>query len=152
MNLIAAILIFVIVIYQGFRLEIPVKSNRFCGQCGSYPVKLFYTSNMPIMLESTLTSNVFIISQMLATRFPDNLLVRLLGIWEAISLLFYSCRAYPTLIPPSQWKIPLNLQHRHRILHVPPTYHEGSYTGSRPHHHLHYIHVIRLCTFLQHVD
>ncbi|KAF7426538.1 translocon subunit [Pleurotus ostreatus] len=67
---------------EGFRLEIPVKSNEFRGQHGSYPVKLFYTSNMPIMLESALTSNVFVVSQMLATRFPDNLFVRLLGVWE----------------------------------------------------------------------
>ena len=83
MNLVATIAVFAIVIYlQGFRIEIPVKSNRFRGQRGSYPVKLFYTSNMPIMLESALTSNVFIISQMLANRFPNNFLVRLLGVWE----------------------------------------------------------------------
>ncbi|KAI0684685.1 SecY protein [Cerioporus squamosus] len=85
MNLIATVIVFAVVIYlQGFRIEIPVKSNRFRGQRGSYPVKLFYTSNMPIMLESALTSNVFIISQMLANRFPDNFLVRLLGVWEPL--------------------------------------------------------------------
>lgn len=83
MNLVATGLVFAVVIYlQGFRIEIPIKSNRFRGQRGSYPVKLFYTSNMPIMLESALTSNVFIISQMLSHRFPDNFLVRLLGVWE----------------------------------------------------------------------
>ncbi|KAJ1020707.1 hypothetical protein NDA16_004099 [Ustilago loliicola] len=83
MNLLATLLIFLVVIYlQGFRIEIPVKSNRFRGQRGTYPVKLFYTSNMPIMLESALTSNVFIISQMLASRFPANLFVKLLGVWE----------------------------------------------------------------------
>jgi protein transport protein SEC61 subunit alpha len=85
MNLFATAVVFGAVIYlQGFRLEIPVKSNRYRGQQISYPVKLFYTSNMPIMLESALTSNVYIISQMLATRFPDNLLVRLLGVWEPL--------------------------------------------------------------------
>ena len=83
MNLVATLLVFLVVIYlQGFRIEIPVKSNRFRGQRGTYPVKLFYTSNMPIMLESALTSNVFILSQMLFNRFPENLLVRLLGVWE----------------------------------------------------------------------
>ncbi|KAF7301963.1 Protein transport protein Sec61 alpha [Mycena indigotica] len=60
MNLVATAVIFGIVIYlQGFRIEIPVKSNRFRGQRGSYPIKLFYTSNMPIMLESALTSQRF---------------------------------------------------------------------------------------------
>ncbi|KAH7908988.1 SecY subunit domain-containing protein [Hygrophoropsis aurantiaca] len=83
MNLLATVIVFAAVIYmQGFRIEIPVKSNRFRGQRGSYPVKLFYTSNMPIMLQSALTSNVFIVSQMLATRFPSNILVKILGSWE----------------------------------------------------------------------
>ena len=42
MNLIATVVVFAVVIYlQGFRIEIPVKSNRFRGQRGSYPVKLF---------------------------------------------------------------------------------------------------------------
>ena len=90
MNLISTVIIFAIVIYlQGFRIEIPVKSNKFRGQRGSYPVKLFYTSNMPIMLQSALTSNVFIVSQMLASRFPSNLFVKILGVWE-VSLNFFS--------------------------------------------------------------
>lgn len=85
MNLLATAIVFGVVIYlQGFRLEIPLKSNRFRGQRMSYPVKLFYTSNMPIMLESALTSNVFIISQMLASRFPENFFVKLLGVWEPL--------------------------------------------------------------------
>lgn len=83
-NLMATILVFAIVIYlQGFRVEIPVKSNRFRGQQGSYPIKLFYTSNMPIMLQSALVSNIFFVSQLLYKRFPDNLLVQLIGVWKS---------------------------------------------------------------------
>lgn len=83
MNLMATCVIFAIVIYfQGFRVELPVKSNRFRGQQGSYPIKLFYTSNMPIMLQSALVSQVYFVSQMLYQKFPENFLVRLLGIWE----------------------------------------------------------------------
>merc|ERR1712137_1074800 len=66
MNLLATIAVFSAVIYlQGFRVEIPVKSSRQRGMRGSYPVRLFYTSNMPIMLQSALSSNVFLVSQML---------------------------------------------------------------------------------------
>ena len=84
MNLLSTFVIFAVVIYlQGFRVEIPVKSQRQRGMRGSYPVRLFYTSNMPIMLQSALSSNVFLISQMLFQRFSDNLLVRLIGVWEA---------------------------------------------------------------------
>jgi protein transport protein SEC61 subunit alpha len=82
-NLMATIAVFAIVIYlQGFRIEIPIKSNRVRGHRATYPIKLFYTSNMPIMLQSALVSNIYMISQMLYTRFPDNLLVRLLGVWQ----------------------------------------------------------------------
>ncbi|KAJ9495724.1 translocon subunit [Exophiala xenobiotica] len=83
MNLLATLAVFAAVIYlQGFRVEIPVKSSRQRGMRGSFPVRLFYTSNMPIMLQSALASNIFMISQMLYTRFSDNLLVKLIGTWE----------------------------------------------------------------------
>ncbi|KAJ3123567.1 translocon subunit [Nowakowskiella sp. JEL0407] len=83
MNLGATVLVFAAVIYlQGFRVEIPVQSNRMRGQQGSYPIKLFYTSNMPIMLQSALVSQIFFISQLLYKRFPNNFLVKLLGVWK----------------------------------------------------------------------
>ena len=82
-NLVATLIVFLVVIYlQGFRVEIPVKSARFRGQQGTYPIKLFYTSNMPIMLQSILVSQVYLISQFLYSKFPRNLFVRLLGVWE----------------------------------------------------------------------
>jgi protein transport protein SEC61 subunit alpha len=80
MSLFSTVVIFAVVTYlQGFLIETPAKSNKFHGQRGTYPIKLFYTSNMPIMLRSALTSNV---SQMLALRFPSNPFVTILGIWE----------------------------------------------------------------------
>ncbi|KAK7854327.1 protein transport protein sec61 subunit alpha, partial [Quercus suber] len=57
-NLLATVLVFLIVIYfQGFRVVLPVRSKNARGQQGSYPIKLFYTSNMPIILHSALVSN-----------------------------------------------------------------------------------------------
>jgi len=82
-NLFATLLVFLVVIYlQGFRVEIPIKSARFRGQQGSYPIKLFYTSNMPIMLQSALVSQIFFVSQLLYSKFPNNFIVRLFGVWE----------------------------------------------------------------------
>ncbi|CDR41980.1 CYFA0S08e02234g1_1 [Cyberlindnera fabianii] len=83
-QLFATLFVFFLVIYlQGFRYEIPVRSTRQRGPFGTYPIKLFYTSNTPIMLQSALTSNYFLISQMLFSRFPNNPVVRLLGVWSA---------------------------------------------------------------------
>ncbi|KAK9992570.1 hypothetical protein SO802_027555 [Lithocarpus litseifolius] len=47
----------------GFRVVLPVRSKNACGQQGLYPIKLFYTSNMPIILQSALVSNLYFISQ-----------------------------------------------------------------------------------------
>ena len=86
MNLLATAVIFLVVIYfQGFRVDLPVSSKRARGLVTKYPIKLFYTSNMPIILQSALVSNLFFISQLLYKRFAANGLVRLLGRWQEAS-------------------------------------------------------------------
>uniref|UniRef100_A0A3Q1LNM8 SEC61 translocon subunit alpha 2 n=1 Tax=Bos taurus TaxID=9913 RepID=A0A3Q1LNM8_BOVIN len=86
MNLIATVFVFAVVIYfQGFRVDLPIKSARYRGQYSSYPIKLFYTSNIPIILQSALVSNLYVISQMLSVRFSGNFLVNLLGQWADVS-------------------------------------------------------------------
>uniref|UniRef100_A0A8C0HZ09 Translocon Sec61/SecY plug domain-containing protein n=1 Tax=Balaenoptera musculus TaxID=9771 RepID=A0A8C0HZ09_BALMU len=86
MNLIATVFVFAVVIYfQGFRVDLPIKSAQYQGQYSSYPFKLFYTSNIPIILQSALVSNLYVISQMLSVRFSGNFLVNLLGQWADVS-------------------------------------------------------------------
>jgi protein transport protein SEC61 subunit alpha len=84
-NLLATVLVFLIVIYfQGFRVELPVRSTKQRGATGSYPIKLFYTSNMPIILQTALVSQVFLFSQVMYKRFGDNILVNLFGRWSTL--------------------------------------------------------------------
>merc|ERR1712134_23988 len=84
-NLLATGLIFVVVIYfQGWRVDLPVKYQKHRGQQGTYPIKLFYTSNMPIILQTALVSNLYFLSQLLYNRAPTNVLVRLLGQWQDV--------------------------------------------------------------------
>lgn len=59
-----------------------MRSRRARGQQHTYPIKLFYTSNMPIILQSALVSNLYFISQLLYKRYGGNLLVQLLGRWK----------------------------------------------------------------------
>lgn len=73
---------------QGFRVDLPIKSARYRGQYNTYPIKLFYTSNIPIILQSALVSNLYVISQMLSARFSGNLLVSLLGTWSVSTAAF----------------------------------------------------------------
>ncbi len=78
---------------QGFRVDLPIKSARYRGQYNTYPIKLFYTSNIPIILQSALVSNLYVISQMLSTRFSGNFLVNLLGTWSvSIHLIAPPCQ------------------------------------------------------------
>ena len=85
-NLMSTVLIFLGVIYfQGFRVDLPVRSKRNRGIVSNYPIKLFYTSNMPIILQSALVSNMYFISQLLYKRYGGNFLVQLLGRWQESS-------------------------------------------------------------------
>jgi protein transport protein SEC61 subunit alpha len=82
-NLMATVLVFMVVIYfQGFRVDLRVKYEKQRGQQGSYPIKLFYTSNIPIILQTALVSNLYFLSQLLYKRFPTNILIQLLGTWK----------------------------------------------------------------------
>jgi len=47
-----------------------------------YPIKLFYTSNIPIILQTAFVSNLYFFSQILAKKFKGNFLVNLLGKWQ----------------------------------------------------------------------
>jgi protein transport protein SEC61 subunit alpha len=95
-SLLATVVVFVLVVYfQGVRVELKVKCGhsppppswrrheKARGSDGTYPIRLFYTSNIPIILQTALVSNLYFLSQMLWKRFPENVFVHLLGNWEA---------------------------------------------------------------------
>ena len=67
---------------QGFRVDLPVRSKQRRGQQQQYPIKLFYTSNMPIILQSALVSNLYFISQLLFKRYGSYFIVKLIGRWR----------------------------------------------------------------------
>ena len=82
-NLLATVSVFFIVIYfQGFQVELPIKYQKVRGHQSTYPIKLFYTSNIPIILQTALVSNLYFISQILYKRYKTNLIVNMLGQWQ----------------------------------------------------------------------
>jgi len=81
-NLFATVFVFLVVIFfQGFQVEVPVK-RQMEPKARPYPIKLFYTSNIPIILQSALTSNIFFMSQLCDTKFKGAFLVKLFGVWQ----------------------------------------------------------------------
>eukprot|EP00049_Salpingoeca_infusionum_P007734 m.125556 g.125556 ORF g.125556 m.125556 type:complete len:482 (-) comp13806_c1_seq1:96-1541(-) len=106
-SLLATVAVFLIVIYfQGFKKPIPIQPIGSKQLLKPYEIKLFYTSNIPIILQSALVSNLFFISQMLHTNFSSNLFVRLLGDWQQNK---YNGQTQPVaglcyyLTPPMSW-------------------------------------------------
>ncbi|KAF4662111.1 Protein transport protein Sec61 subunit alpha [Perkinsus chesapeaki] len=86
-NLLATAIVFFVVIYfQGFQVNLPIKYQKVRGQTGSYPIKLFYTSNIPIILQTALVSNLYFFSQILYRRFKNNMIVNLLGQWQDVDM------------------------------------------------------------------
>ena len=84
-SLISTVLIFLMVIYfQGFRVDITVKHQRMRSHSSNYPIKLFYTQNMPIILHAALISNFFFFSQMMYRSARGNMLVNIIGQWQEI--------------------------------------------------------------------
>lgn len=63
-----------------------MSSRRVKGYRQPYPIKLFYTSNIPIILQTAFVSNLYFFSQILAKKFKGNFLVNLLGKWQEVDM------------------------------------------------------------------
>jgi len=82
-NLLATLFVFLVVIYfQGFQVNLSCKFHKIRGHRGIYPVRLFYTSNISIIMQTALVSNLYFFSHLLYQRFKSNMLVNLLGQWQ----------------------------------------------------------------------
>merc|ERR1719261_1981419 len=72
-NLLATVLVFLVVIYfQGFKVLLPVQQRGQRGHETTYPIKLFYTSNIPMILQTALVSNLYFFSQLLYKRYSGS--------------------------------------------------------------------------------
>jgi len=84
--LIATIIVTILILYaEGIRIELPISYARYRGIRSRYPVKLLYVSNIPVILTSTLMTDIYMISQIIWSRFNtdnNNLLLNLIGMFE----------------------------------------------------------------------
>jgi len=63
--LLTAGVLLVLVYTQGMKVEIPIVSTKYRGFAATYPIKLMYVSNIPVILASALTANAVFMGQML---------------------------------------------------------------------------------------
>lgn len=85
-SLFTTFVVFMLVLYfQGYRIEIAVKYQKVRSMQTTYPIKMFYTGNTPVVLLSAFVSNFFFVSQVLYGSMRSNFLVNLIGQWQSIS-------------------------------------------------------------------
>lgn len=58
--------------------------KKYRGYESTYPIKLFYTSNISVIFQSALVSNMYFLSQALYRRFKGSFWVGFFGIWQDI--------------------------------------------------------------------
>ncbi len=65
LSVIASIVVFIIVIYfESMRIEIPISYAQYKGIRSTYPIKLLYVSNIPVILTSAVFADIYLITQM----------------------------------------------------------------------------------------
>lgn len=65
LSVIATVVVFIIVIYfESMRIEIPISYAQYKGIRSTYPIKLLYVSNIPVILTSAVFADVYFIAQM----------------------------------------------------------------------------------------
>jgi preprotein translocase SecY subunit len=70
---ITAGILLILVYTQAIKVEIPIVSTKYRGFAATYPIKLMYVSNIPVILASALTANAVFIGQMMWANFnPRN--------------------------------------------------------------------------------
>ncbi|KAF8693444.1 hypothetical protein HU200_038840 [Digitaria exilis] len=86
-NLAATFLVLLAAVYlEGVQMLVPLTSRDRRGRRGTFPIKLLYTSTMPIVLYTAVVSALYLVSQLLHySRLGGTLLVRLLGVWAEAS-------------------------------------------------------------------
>jgi preprotein translocase subunit SecY len=65
-------ILLLLVYVQGIHVDIPIVSTRYRGFTATYPIKLLYTSNIPVILASALLANAMFLGNMLWANFNPN--------------------------------------------------------------------------------
>ncbi len=71
--IVTSLVLLALVYTQGIHIDIPIVSTKYRGFTAVYPIKLLYTSNIPVILASALLANAVFMGQMLWANYnPDN--------------------------------------------------------------------------------
>jgi len=86
MSLVVTFGIFFVVIWlESVRVEIPLQYAKYRGMKARYPIKLLYTSNIPVILSQALYANILFFGQIIFTNFNsegNNPFLNLIGTFK----------------------------------------------------------------------
>ena len=106
MALIVTFIIFAAVLYmETVRVEIPLQYAKYRGMKARYPIKLLYTSNIPVILAQALYANVIFFGQMIWNSwnpFGNNPFLNVLGMYETIDGRMIAVSGLARYITPPQ--------------------------------------------------
>ena len=104
--LIVTFIIFAAVLYmETIRVEIPLQYAKYRGMKARYPIKLLYTSNIPVILAQALYANVIFFGQMIWNSwnpFGLNPFLNVLGMYETIDGRMIAVSGLARYITPPQ--------------------------------------------------
>ncbi|ORY37034.1 SecY protein [Rhizoclosmatium globosum] len=69
--------------FQSTRYEVAIQHSLHRQNGGKYPIKLLYTASAPLLVVSTVIGFYTFISQVLFGLLPNNILVRVFGVWKS---------------------------------------------------------------------
>ena len=90
----------ILVYTQGMKVEIPIVSTKYRGFAATYPIKMMYVSNIPVILASALTANAVFMGQMFWSQFNprnNNVFLNILAQFDPTSTIianWWTCLLY----------------------------------------------------------
>ena len=84
-NLFTTAIIFVAVLFfEHIKINVGLQTTVTKVDPKPFEIKLFYTSNTPIIVQSTIISQVLSFSKMIWQHWPDSIVTKILGVWRSM--------------------------------------------------------------------
>ena len=83
-NAFSTALVFIaVILFEHIKIPIGLRAVRGIAQPQPFEIKLFYTSNTPIIVQSTIVSQLCSFSKIIYNHWPDSIVTKILGVWRS---------------------------------------------------------------------
>lgn len=84
LNLFSTILVFISVLFfEHIKINLSLENEYQRGDAKPLEIKLFYTSTTPIIVQSTIISQMCSFSKLISHHWPESIVSKILGVWRA---------------------------------------------------------------------